>query len=57
MSRLEHHVSCGMTSEPRGTEDFERVERLARKVRAYAERLGFSVMYENADEIDPRDHS
>jgi hypothetical protein len=46
---LIHHVSCTLHSEPRGTDGFETAEAKAEKLRAYAERLGFSVMYENVD--------
>lgn len=44
-----HHVSAGMHSGDYGTEDFERVEKLAIRVRAYATRLGFDVLYDNVD--------
>lgn len=50
MAVLIHHVSCSMTSGPRDTQHFEEVKALALRVRQYAKRLGFDVMYENVDE-------
>lgn len=48
MERI-HHVSCSMHSDDYGTADFDRVEKMALKIRNYAEKLGFGVMYENVD--------
>lgn len=49
--RLIHLVSCNTYSEPRGTDGFELVEAKAKKLMAYAHRLGFTTGYENDQRI------
>lgn len=44
-----HHVSCSRMSD-NTDEDVERVAVMARKVAAFARKLGFGVSYDNVDE-------
>lgn len=48
-NRRIHHVSCAMSSDDTYTEDWERVQALAKKIERYARGLGFTVLYDNVD--------
>jgi len=52
MTVIIHHVSCSMTSGPPDTMHFLEVKAMAERIEQYARRLGFDVLYENADEDD-----
>lgn len=50
-----HHVSCSMTSEPEGSESFDKAKELAGKLERYARRIGFRVSSDNVDRGRPTD--